>query len=127
MEKGAGRGAGREAGPRRQLAEIGSWAGTVGGAGRDLVQEAGLKRGQRGTGSGGGEEEGKTAWAERCGSTRGAWSAPAEGVWQKQSFLLLLVKTQPLGLAKQIQTEQFSVRPLFFYFCCCLGSRFLWS
>lgn len=52
MEKGAGRGAGREAGPRRQLAEIGSWAGTVGGAGRDLVQEAGLKRGQRGTGSG---------------------------------------------------------------------------
>lgn len=65
MEKGAGRGEGREAGPRRQLAETGSWAGTVGGAVRDLVQEAGLKCGRQVTGSGGGSVGGalrKHAW-----------------------------------------------------------------
>lgn len=66
-------GQGREAGPRRQLAETGSWAGTVGGAGRDLVQEAGLKRGQRGTGSGEvgkgrGRQRGRSAAEARVGS-----------------------------------------------------------
>lgn len=58
----------RGAGSRQLLAETRRWAVTVGGAGRMLVQEAGLEPWAGGGGSGVG---GMAAWAERCGSTCG--------------------------------------------------------
>lgn len=101
MEKGTGRGAGWEAGPRRQLVETGSWAGTVGRAGRDLVQEAGLKRGQLGTGRGG-KQRGRSAGDARVGPDPPPPPPPPAEGRAKTIFLVFVGKdSAALGLAQR--------------------------